>query len=328
MLWKGFQRPKRVEIDTETLTDSYGKFSAQPFERGFGATVGNALRRSLLSAIEGAAITAVRIDGALHEFSSLEGIVEDVTDIILNLKQVPLRSLDGTTRVITLDVTGPRDVTAGDFDADASIEIRDAASKVATLNERGRLRLEAQVKNGRGYIGADRNLEQSMGIGWIPLDSVHSPVKRVNYRVEAARLGRTTDYERLIVEVWTDGTVTPEEAMSRAGTLLRDHLTIFINAEESLITGTVAEEEIDGGDLGVLLDKAIDDLDLSVRSANCLRNANINTVGDLVVRSEKEMLETKNFGRKSLEEIQEVLDKMGLSFGMEVPENAEGELQA
>ena len=328
MLWKGFQRPKRVEIDTETLTDSYGKFSAQPFERGFGATVGNALRRSLLSAIEGAAITAVRIDGALHEFSSLEGVVEDVTDIILNLKQVPLRSLDGATSVISLDVTGPREVAAGDFDTDASVEIRDAASKVATLNERGRLRLEAQVRNGRGYVSADRNLEPSMGIGWIPLDSVHSPVKRVNYRVEAARLGRTTDYERLIVEVWTDGTVTPEEAMSRAGTLLREHLTIFINAEESLIAGTVAEEEIDGGDLDVLLHKAIDDLNLSVRSANCLRNANINTVGDLVVRSEKEMLETKNFGRKSLEEIQEVLDKMGLSFGMEVPENAESGVQA
>ncbi len=329
MLWKGFQRPKRVEIDTETLTDSYGKFSAQPFERGFGATVGNALRRSLLAAIEGPAITAVRIDGALHEFSSIEGVVEDVTDIILNLKQVPLRSSDGSPRVISLDVTGPREVTAGDFDTDASVEIRDAASKVATLNERGRLRIEAQVRNGRGYISADRNLEPSMGIGWIPLDSVHSPVKRVNYQVEAARLGRTTDYERLIVEVWTDGTVTPEEAVSRAGTLLRDHLTIFINAEESLVADVAEEEEIDGGDVSVLLQKAIDELELSVRSANCLRNANINTVGDLVVRSEKEMLETKNFGQKSLEEIQEVLDKMGLSFGMEVPENAEsGEVQA
>ncbi len=328
MLWKGFQRPKRIEIDTETLTDTYGKFSAQPFERGFGSTVGNALRRSLLSAIEGAAITAVRIDGALHEFSSLEGVVEDVTDIILNLKQVPLRSFDGTTRVITLDVSGPRAVTAGDFDGDPSVEIRDPNSKVATLNERGRLRLEAQVKNGRGYVGADLNLDESMGIGWIPLDSVHSPVKRVNYRVEAARLGRTTDYERLIVEVWTDGTVTPEEGVSRAGELLRDHLTIFIDAEESLVMEAAVEEEVDGSDLGALLQKEIDDLNLSVRSANCLRNANINTLGDLVVRSEKEMLETKNFGRKSLEEIQEVLDRMGLSFGMEVPENAEGGVQA
>ncbi len=328
MLWKGFQRPKRIEIDTETLTDTYGKFSAQPFERGFGSTMGNALRRSLLSAIEGAAITAVRIDGALHEFSSLEGVVEDTTDIILNLKQVPLRSFDGTTRVITLDVAGPREVTAGDFNGDPSVEIRDPKSKVATLNERGRLRLEAQVKNGRGYVGADLNLDESMGIGWIPLDSVHSPVKRVNYRVEAARLGRTTDYERLIVEVWTDGTVTPEEGVSRAGALLREHLTIFIDAEESLIVEAAAEEEVDGGDLGTLLQKEIDDLNLSVRSANCLRNANINTVGDLVVRSEKEMLETKNFGRKSLEEIQKVLDRMGLSFGMEVPENAESGVQA
>ncbi len=328
MLWKGFQRPKRIEIDTETLTDTYGKFSAQPFERGFGSTVGNALRRSLLSAIEGAAITAVRIDGALHEFSSLEGVVEDVTDIILNLKQVPLRSFDGTTRVITLDVSGPREVTAGDFNGDPSVEIRDPNSKVATLNERGRLRLEAQVKNGRGYVGADLNLDESMGIGWIPLDSVHSPVKRVNYRVEAARLGRTTDYERLIVEVWTDGTVTPEEGVSRAGALLRDHLTIFIDAEESLVVEAAAEEEVDGSDLGTLLRREIDDLNLSVRSANCLRNANINTVGDLVARSEKEMLETKNFGRKSLEEIQKVLDRMGLSFGMEVPENAESGVQA
>lgn len=328
MLWKGFQRPKRVEIDTETLTDTYGKFSAQPFERGFGATVGNALRRSLLAAIEGAAITAVRIDGALHEFSSLEGVVEDTTDIILNLKQVPLRSFDDTTRVITLDVTGPREVTAGDFNGDASVEIRDPKSRVATLNERGRLRLEAQVKNGRGYVGADRNLDESMGIGWIPLDSVHSPVKRVNYRVEAARLGRTTDFERLVFEVWTDGTVTPEEAVSRAGALLRDHLTIFIDAEESLVVEVAAEEEVDGADIGALLLKEIDDLNLSVRSANCLRNANINTVGDLVVRSEKEMLETKNFGRKSLEEIQKVLDKMGLTFGMELPENAESGVQA
>ena len=328
MLWKGFQRPKRVEIDTETLTDTYGKFSAQPFERGFGATVGNALRRSLLAAIEGAAITAVRIDGALHEFSSLEGVVEDTTDIILNLKQVPLRSFEDTTRVITLDVTGPREVTAGDFNGDPSVEIRDPNSRVATLNERGRLRLEAQVKNGRGYVGADRNLDESMGIGWIPLDSVHSPVKRVNYRVEAARLGRTTDFERLVFEVWTDGTVTPEEAVSRAGALLRDHLTIFIDAEESLVVEVAAEEEVDGADISALLQKEIDDLNLSVRSANCLRNANINTVGDLVVRSEKEMLETKNFGRKSLEEIQKVLDRMGLTFGMELPENAESGVQA
>ena len=328
MLWKGFQRPKRVEVDTETLTETYGKFTAQPFERGFGSTVGNALRRSLLAAIEGAAITAVRIDRALHEFSSLEGVVEDVTDIILNLKQVPLRSHDGSTRVITLDVAGPGDATAADFNGDSSIEIRDGSSKVATLNERGRLRLEAQVKNGRGYVSADRNLDESMGIGWIPVDSVHSPVKRVNYRVEAARLGRTTDYERLIVEVWTDGTVTPEEAMSRAGTLLRDHLTIFIDAEESLHVDAATEEEQEDGDLGALLKREIDDLDLSVRSANCLRNANINTLGDLVVRSEKEMLDTKNFGRKSLEEIQKVLDEMGLSFGMEVQENAETGVQA
>lgn len=328
MLWKGFQRPKRIEIDTETLTDAYGRFTAQPFERGFGATVGNALRRSLLSAIEGAAITAVRIEGALHEFSSLEGVVEDVTEIILNLKQLPLRSHDGTTRLITLDATGPREVTAADFNEDPNVEIGDPNSKVATLNERGRLRLEAQVKNGRGYVEADRNLDESMGIGWIPLDSVHSPVKRVNYRVESARLGRTTDYERLILEVWTDGTVTPVEGMARAGALLREHLAIFIDAEESVVVEAAVEEENDGNDLDAVLRKRIDDLNLSVRSANCLRNANISTVGELVSRSEREMKNTKNYGEKSHEEIQKVLKEMGLSFGMEVPEHAETGVQA
>ncbi len=328
MLWKGFQRPKRIEIDTGTLTDVYGRFSAQPFERGFGATVGNALRRSLLSAIEGAAITAVRIEGALHEFSSLEGVVEDVTEIILNLKQVPLRSLDGAPRMITLDVSGPRDVTAADFNGDPNVEIGDPNSKVATLNERGRLRLEAQVRNARGYVGADRNLDESMGIGWIPLDSVHSPVKRVNYRVEAARLGRTTDYERLIMEIWTDGTVTPVEGVARAGALLREHLAVFIDAEESVLVEAAAEEETERNDLGLLLRKRIDDLNLSVRSANCLKNANISTVGELVARSEKEMMDTKNYGEKSHEEIQRVLDELGLSFGMEIPENAEAGVQA
>ncbi len=328
MLWKGFQRPKLVEIDSETLTETYGRFSAQPFERGFGSTVGNALRRCLLSAVEGAAISAVKIDGALHEFSSLEGVVEDVTDIILNLKQVPLRSHDGASKVITLDVKGPREVTAGDFEGGSTIEVRDPAAKVATLNERGELRIEALVRTGRGYVSSERNLDESMGIGWIPLDSVHSPVKRVNYRVEAARLGRTTDYERLIIEVWTDGTVTPEEAVSRAGALLRDHLTIFIDAEESLVQEAAGDESMDGGDLVALLSREIEDLDLSVRSKNCLKNANISTLAHLVVKSEKEMLETKNFGKKSLEEILGVLDGLGLQFGMTVPENLEDGLQA
>jgi DNA-directed RNA polymerase subunit alpha len=320
MLWKGFQRPKRVDVDTETLTPTYGRFTAQPFERGFATTIGNALRRCLLSSIEGAAITAVNIEGVLHEFSSIPGVQEDVTDIILNLKQVPITLHSEEPKVLSVDVEGPGDVTAGQMTEDPQIEIFDPEVHIATLNEEGRLKLQAQIKRGRGYVAADRNFDESMGIGWIPVDSAHSPVRRVNYRVEAARLGQTTDYERLILEVWTNGTVRPEEAVSLAALLLKDHLGIFIQTEESLRHdgSEMGREELAG--LDALLAKNIDELDLSVRSANSLKNANIHTLRDLVRRSEKDMLETKNFGKKSLEEVQEVLDKLGLSLGMEVPE--------
>ncbi len=320
MLWKGFQRPKRVDVDTETLTPTYGRFTAQPFERGFATTIGNALRRCLLSSIEGAAITAINIEGVLHEFSSIPGVQEDVTDIILNLKQVPITLHSEEPKVLSVDVQGPGDVTAGQMTEDPQIEIFDHAVHIATLNEEGRLKLQAQIKRGRGYVSADRNFDESMGIGWIPVDSAHSPVRRVNYRVEAARLGQTTDYERLILEVWTNGTIRPEEAVSLAALLLKDHLGIFIQTEESLRHdgSEMGREELAG--LDALLAKNIDELDLSVRSANSLKNANIHTLRDLVRRSEKDMLETKNFGKKSLEEVQEVLDKLGLSLGMEVSE--------
>jgi DNA-directed RNA polymerase subunit alpha len=320
MLWKGFQRPKRVEVDTETLTQTYGRFTAQPFERGFATTIGNALRRCLLSSIEGAAITAINIEGVLHEFSSIPGVVEDVTDIILNLKQVPITLHSEEPKVLSIDVEGPGKVTAGQMSEDPQIEIFDPQVHIATLNEEGRLKVQAQVKRSRGYVSADRNFDESMGIGWIPVDSAHSPVRRVNYRVEAARLGQTTDYERLILEVWTNGTVRPEEAVSLAALLLKDHLGIFIQTEESLRHdgGELGREELAG--LDALLAKNIDELDLSVRSANSLKNANIHTLRDLVRRSEKDMLETKNFGKKSLEEVQEVLDKLGLSLGMNVPD--------
>jgi DNA-directed RNA polymerase subunit alpha len=320
MLWKGFQRPKRVEIDTETLTQTYGKFTAQPFERGFATTVGNALRRCLLSSIEGAAITAVHIEGVLHEFSSIPGVVEDVTDIILNLKQVPIHLHTEEPKVLSIDVATAGKVTAGQMTEDPQIEIFDKDVHIATINEEGRLKLQAQIKRGRGYVSADRNFDESMGIGWIPLDSAHSPVRRVNYRVEAARLGQTTDFERLILEVWTNGTVSPEEAVSLAAMLLKEHLGIFIQTEDSLRQdgGELGREELAG--LDALLAKQIDELDLSVRSANSLKNANIHTLRDLVRRTEKDMLETKNFGRKSLEEVQEVLDKLGLQLGMDVPE--------
>jgi len=321
MLWKGFQRPKRVEIDTETLTPVYGRFTAQPFERGFATTIGNALRRCLLSSIEGAAITAVHIEGVLHEFSSIPGVVEDVTDIILNLKQIPIRLHSEDSKIMSIDATGGK-VTAAQIAADPQVEIFDPEVHVATLNEEGRLKLQAQVKRGRGYVSADHNSDESMGIGWIPVDSAHSPVRRVNYRVEAARLGQTTDYERLILEVWTNGTVTPEEAVSLAAMLLKDHLGIFIQTEEAARHegGELGREELAG--LESLLAKQIDELDLSVRSANSLKNANIHTLRDLVRRTEKDMLETKNFGRKSLEEVLEVLSKLGLSLGMNVSERA------
>jgi DNA-directed RNA polymerase alpha subunit len=233
MLWKGFQRPKRLEVDRESLTSTYGRFIAQPFERGFATTIGNALRRCLLSSIEGAAITAIHIEGVLHEFSSVSGVQEDVTDIILNLKQVPIRLHTDEPKVLSIDVEGSGKVTAGQMSEDAQVEIVDPSIHIATPNEGGRLKLQAQVKRGRGYVSADRNFDESMGIGWIPVDSAHSPVRRVNYRVEAARLGQTTDYERLILEVWTNGTVSPEEAVSLAAMLLKDHLGIFIQSEES-----------------------------------------------------------------------------------------------
>ncbi len=320
MLWKGFQRPKRIETDHETLTSTYGRFTAQPFERGFATTLGNAMRRCLLSSIEGAAITAINIEGVLHEFSSMPGIGEDVTDVILNLKQVPILLHGEEPRMLTLDADGPREVTSRDFTHDPQIEVFDKGVHIATLNEEGKLRLQAHVKNGRGYVSADRNFDETMGIGWIPIDSAHSPVRRVNYKVEAARVGQATDYERLVLEVWTNGTISPELAVSRAAMLLRDHLGIFISAEESI---RQAAEETGGGldpSMEALLAKEIDQLDLSVRSVNSLKNANVHSLRDLVVRTEKDMLETKNFGKKSLEEVMDKLQALGLSLGMELPD--------
>ena len=321
MTARGFQRPKRVEIDSDTLTPTYGRFTAQPFERGFATTVGNALRRCLLSSIEGAAITAVHIEGVLHEFSSLAGVVEDVTDIILNLKQVPILLHGEEPKVLVIDVDGEGAVKAGQMTEDPTLEVVDPDVHIATLNEEGRLKLQALVKRGRGYVSADRNSDESMGIGWIPVDSAHSPVRRVNYKIEAARVGQATDYERLILEVWTNGTITPETAVSMAAELLQEHLAIF-GAEEGLRREAGASEELAGID--ALLAKSIDELDLSVRSANSLKNANIHTLRDLVRRSERDMMETKNFGKKSLEEVQEVLDKLGLSLGMDVPDRPVG----
>ena len=319
-MWKGFQRPQRVELDADTLTPSYGRFIAQPFERGFATTVGNAMRRVLLSSIEGAAITAVKIEGVLHEFSSLPGVVEDVTDVILNLKQLAIRMHDEGPRYLTLDVKGPAEVKAGHFTADPQIEVVEPDSPIGTVNEDGHFKMQAKIAFGRGYVSAEKNFDESMGIGWIPVDSVHGPVRRVNYRVEAARLGRATDYERLVLEVWTNGTVSPEEAVSLAAQLLQDHLTIFLVTEKTAPSLGAGQGSGLSSEVEAILAKSVDELELSVRSVNTLKNANIHTVRDLVSRSERDILEAKGFGRKSLEELQEALGRVGLSLGMNVGE--------
>jgi DNA-directed RNA polymerase subunit alpha len=317
MLWKGFQRPKRLEFERETLTDRFGRFHAQPFERGFGTTIGNAMRRVLLSSIEGAAITAVKIEGVLHEFSPIPGGAEDATDIILNLKQIPLKMHVDHTKTLYLRVEKAGEVRARDIEADADVEILEPDAHIATVAEGGRLQMELRIKRGRGYVAADRNFDDDLGIGWIPVDSVHSPVKKVNYLVEAARLGQTTDYEKVTLDVWTNGSIHPRDAVSLAGKLLRDHLSIFLNLDEaSDQPQDMPTDQPTASALSESLDKSVEELELSVRSYNCLKNASIRTIRDLVQKSEAEMLKTKNFGRKSLNEIKEILHSMGLTLGM------------
>jgi DNA-directed RNA polymerase subunit alpha len=306
----------------DTLTDKYGQFSAQPFERGFGTTIGNALRRVLLSSIEGAAITAVRIEGVLHEFSSIPGVVEDATDIILNLKQIPLKMNVEGPKTLYLHVDQPGEVTSRMIQEDADVEILDKEVYLATVSEGGALHIEMRVKIGRGYVSAERNFDEDLPIGYIPVDSVHSPIRKVNYTVEAARLGQMTDYDKLTLDVWTNGAVTPQDAIGLSAKLLKDHMAIFINFEEV----AEAEEAAPERPLPVYnenLDRSVDELELSVRSYNCLKNANITTIRELVVKTEAEMLKTKNFGRKSLNEIKEILSAMGLSLGMKFDEKGQ-----
>jgi DNA-directed RNA polymerase subunit alpha len=319
MLWKGFQKPKRLIVGSEA-TERHATFSAQPFERGFGTTIGNALRRVLLSSIEGAAITAVKIEGVLHEFSSIPGVVEDATDVILNLKQIPLKLHGDAPKLIYLKGTQAGVYTSANIEHDADIEILDKEIYIATVSEGGSLQIELRVENGRGYISADRNFNESLGIGYIPVDSVHSPVRKVNYFVEAARLGQVTDYDKLTIEIWTNGSISAQDALGLAAKLIKDHMQIFIQFEEK---AEPAEEvqEVRHDAVAEHLNKSVDELELSVRSYNCLKNASIRTIGELVVKSETEMLKTKNFGRKSLNEIKEILSGMGLSLGMRLDEN-------
>ena len=320
-MWTGFQKPKRLTC--ETMTERFGRFSAQPFERGFGTTIGNSLRRALLSSIEGAAITAVRIEGVLHEFSSIPGVVEDATDIILNLKRVPFQLHTGEVKTLRISRTEPGIVKSVDIETDEDVDVLDDDIHLATVSEGGSLNIELRLKKGRGYVSADRNFDDDLPVGYIPVDSVHSPITKVNFHVEAARLGQDTDYDKLLMEVWTNGSVTPEHAIGLAAKLIKDHMQIFINFEEeveqqpepTLLASKPAQTSNEN------LDRSVDELELSVRSYNCLKNSDIRTIRDLVLKSEAEMLKTKNFGRKSLNEIKDILNSMGLGLGMRIDEN-------
>jgi DNA-directed RNA polymerase subunit alpha len=292
-------------------------FTAQPFQRGFGTTIGNSLRRILLSSIEGAAITAVRIEGVEHEFSPIPGVVEDATDIILNLKQIPFKIMGEAVKTVHLSVDHAGEVMSSQIQTDQDVEVLDRNLHLATVSEGGKLSVEMRLKNGRGYVSADKNFDEDLALGYIPIDSVHSPVRKVNFAVEAARLGQMTDYDKLTLEVWTNGAVSPQDAIGYAAKLLKDHMSIFINFEElPEAAEDVSEHGMDK--MGEILNRSVEELELSVRSYNCLKNANIQTIGELVQKTEAEMLRTKNFGRKSLNEIKEILANMGLSLGMRV----------
>lgn len=318
--WVELIRPKRLEIDQGSYTSFYGKFICEPLERGFGITIGNALRRVLLSSIPGAAITWIKIDGVAHEFSSIPGILEDVTEIILNLKQVRLRLHTEPSCIIRIEKEGKCEVRASDIVTSGAVEIMNPEQHIATLTEEGRLRMEMMVKAGKGYVSAERNKEEGQPIGAIPIDAIFSPIKKVNFLVRNARVGQVTDYDRLILEVWTDKTIRPEDAMAKAAKILKEHLDIFIRPKENKEEEAAKEKGQSEEDLSLNenLYKSIDELELSVRAVNCLKNANIFTIGELVQKSDSEMLKTKNFGRKSLNEIKTVLAQMGLGLGMKL----------
>ncbi len=314
--WRELIKPKRLEIET-TEPNTYGKFECEPLERGFGITLGNALRRVLLSSLQGSAITSVKVDGVLHEFSTIPGVVEDVTDVILNLKEVRFRvSGDGNVRRLHIEKQGEGRVTAGDILTGAMVEVLNPDHHICTLAKDAKLRMELTIKQGKGYVPAEKNIEENQPIGTIPIDAIFSPVRKVSYTVTQARVGQITDYDKLTLEIWSDGSVKPEDALAYAAKILKDQLSIFINFEEEAET---QEEEIRTEPaFNENLFRNVDELELSVRSANCLKNADIRHIGELVQKTEQEMLKTKNFGRKSLNEIKEILSEMGLSLGMKL----------
>jgi len=321
----GFQLPDTIRFDEDTLTNTYGKLIAEPLERGFGTTIGNALRRVLLSSIEGAAVTAVKIPGALHEFSTIKGVKEDVIDVILNIKKLRFKLYSNTKKIATIKVKGPQNVTGSDIRGDASFEVLNTEQVIATLDKDATFEAEMYIKKGKGYVPAELNKEENLPVDMIVVDSVFTPIKKVNFTVEKARVGRATDYDRLVMEIWTDGSITPEKAVSQAASIIIEHLELVvleeeqeeeenISIEESNLVYSASEDPI----FNVNLLKSVEELELSVRSYNCLKNADIKTIADLVQKTEQEMLRTKNFGRKSLNEIKEILHGMGLRLGMRV----------
>ena len=317
MKWKTLTMPKQLSPDSDN-NDGYGKFVIEPLERGFGLTLGNALRRVLLSSLQGAAITAVRIDGVLHEFSTLPGVIEDVTEIILNLKQVRLNLLGDGPKKGTFEMKGKGEVRAADLKVDAEVEILNPDLHIATLNRDGDLRMEVEINGGRGYVSADQHSQTDRPIGVIPIDSVFSPITKVNYTVEATRLGQRIDYDKLILEVWTDRSILPKDAVSMAAKILKDHFSLFVDFVRPIEIDEPEDVDVEIVKIRKMLEKPVDELELSVRSSNCLRAAEIKTIGDLVQKSEPEMLKYRNFGRKSLKEIQDILGEMNLHFGMDV----------
>jgi DNA-directed RNA polymerase subunit alpha len=315
--WRDLIKPRGLSVEQDSLTDKYGKFVAEPLERGFGITLGNSIRRVLLSSLQGAAITAVKIDGVDHEFTTIPEVTEDVTDIVLNLKEVLLRIHTNEPKTLRIEAVGPKEIKAGDIQVDDQVEVLNPGHHIGTLSEGGKLNLELSARRGRGYVAAEKNKVPGAPIGTIPIDALFSPIRKVNYQVTNARVGQVTDYDRLVLEIWTDGSVSPQDALAFSAKIIKEQLSIFVNFDETEEPLPVASPILDQK-LNENLFRSVDELELSVRSANCLQNANIKTIGDLVQRSEAEMLKTKNFGRKSLKEIKEILAEMGLSLGMKL----------
>jgi DNA-directed RNA polymerase subunit alpha len=310
--------PKRITKDEAEASATYAKFVAEPFEAGYGRTIGNSLRRVLLSSLEGAAISAIKIDGALHEFCTLPGVVEDVTDIVLNLKKVLFKMYSRDVRKVTIKKKGPGEVTAGDIETDGNVEVLNPDHVICTLDDNGTFDAELEVRIGRGYCPADWNKKEEQEIGLIPVDSLFSPVSRVKYTVENTRVGRRTDYDSLVLEIWTDGRVTPDDALTMSAAILRHHLDVFVSYDKDLVEFEETEKQIDAEreELRRKLNISVNEIELSVRAANCLNNANITTVGELAQKTESEMLKYRNFGKKSLNEIKQKLAELGLSLGM------------